>query len=1112
MEFRTLGSLEVLVGGRQVPLGGMRQRELLAILLLHRGEAVSVDRIVDSLWESEPPETATKTVQVYVSRLRKVLGEGVLVSRGGGYALEVGADQVDAGRFERLAGEGREALDRGDPQVASERLSAALDLWRGPALADFVYRSFVQSEIDRLDELRLAAREDRIDAELALGRHAALVPEIETLIAELPTRERLRGQLMLALYRSGRQSEALESYRSACLMLDRELGLKPGPELQRLEHAILTQDPELDAPSRGGPFADQRRRGGIVVAFGGGLLLAAVVAAIVASGGDADSPQVDANSLVIIDPGSGELVATVPTGVQPADIAASDSSIWVANTQDDSVTQIDAETQEVTSTTAAETSVGGMAAGAGAVWIADSRGAELVRLDPAFRSTRSIRLARGPADVLEPSRSSPLAVGNDAVWLISRGIVRVDPKTEEVTAQVPVGNGPSAVATGAGSAWVTDDTDNTVTRIDPAGGGGVTATIPVGQAPAAVAVGEGGVWVANTQDDTVSRVDPSTMAVVATIAVGGRPTGIAAGADAVWVANSLDGSISRIDPETNQVAGTIELGEAPQDVLVADDRVWVSVQASAAPPDAPMSEEEGDTAVILTPIDPGSTDPALNADLDDYQRLGATCALLYNYPDRPFPAGARLMPEVADGPPAISDGGRTYTFTLRDDFRFSPPSDEPVTAAAFERAIERGLDPTTGSYASSLVEDVVGAGRYVAGRASHVAGVTARGATLTVELERPASNLVERLSTPWFCAVPPDTPVDRDGVDLIPSAGPYYVDSYAPSQSLVLRRNPNYEGDRPQGLEEIRYEIGVTPERGIERVEAGEADLVMLDPLIETTAATPPETFRRLTEAYGPDSEAAQAGRQQLYTQPVPFLYSFIFNLDRGPFTDLRLRQAVNHAIDRRALAATPGLGLPALPTDQLIPPGMPGFEDAAIYPLTGPDLATARRLAGDEDRRALLYTCDFPECSRHAEVMREDLAAIGIELDVRQFPLGEFFSRIKRPGEPWDLAYWNWIFDYADPATFINDQFGANAAPPTRIDDPAAQEQMAAAARLTGEQRLRAYAGLDRALVEQVVPSAPFASATSTSLLSARIGCPVLHPIYGLDLAALCVRDDAEE
>jgi YVTN family beta-propeller protein len=1115
MEFRLLGSLEVLVDGRQIPLGGARQRAVLAILLLHRGEAVSVDRVVDELWGERPPDAATKTVQVYVSRLRKLLGDGILVTRPGGYSLELGANEVDAERFARLAGEGREALDRSDARSAAETLRAALDLWRGPPLADLAYESFAQNEIGRLTEMHLAALEDRIEADLALGRHAELVPELQTLVREHPARERLLGQLMLALYRSGRQSDALESYRDAKRRLVEELGLEPGHELQQLERAILSQDPAIAGPPPAGAVAAlrQRGRGGALVALGGGLLLAAAIAAIVvAGGGDAETELVSANSLAVIDPGSNRLAATVPTGVRPAEVSADGDHVWVANRGDDTATQIDPRTKAVVRTTSPGVGVAGLAAGAGGVWIADSRGSELVRLDPGFASVvRSIQLAPGP-EVFGISALNPVAVGYGAVWVgkSSGGVARVDPESDEVVAKVPVGNDPSSIATGLGGVWIADDVDNTVTRIDPASANAVTATTPVGQGPAALAAGEGAVWVANTQDDAVARIDPRTAAVIETIPVGRRPTGIAAAGGAVWVANSLSGTVSRIDPETNRVEATVETGEAPQGVTVANGLVWVSVQSRAAPPEAPAVATEGNVARVLVPADPGTTDPALG-DAADFQMRFATCALLYNYPDRPFPEGARLQPEVAGGQPSVSSDGLTYTFRLRPGFRFSPPSNEAVTAAAFERAIERTLSPRMGSLGAVLMRDIVGAEAYIAGRAKSLAGVSARGNTLVVELTRPAPDLLARLSTPYFCAVPPDTPITAEGVDPLPSAGPYYVASHVPDRSLVLRRNPNYDGPRPQGLAEIHYEIGLPPERGVAEVEAGRADYVVLHPLL--SAPVPEEVERRLTARFGARSEAARAGRQQLFTQPTAEAYYFLFNARRGPFAEARLRRAVNYAIDRRALAAHTGLGPRGRPTDQYIPPGLPGFEDAAIYPLGGPDLATARRLAGSRPRAAVLYTCSLPGCSRHAEILRSNLRAIGIELDVRQFPLGEMFARIRKPGELWDLTYWNWFVDYPDPSNFINDQFavGGFGELPGLAHDADLERRMEAASRLTGEARLRAYARLDRDLAEQEMPAAAFASGTVSHFLSARMGCQVLHPIYGLDLAALCVRPDVD-
>jgi DNA-binding SARP family transcriptional activator len=245
MDFRILGPLEVWDEGGEVSLGGHKPRALLAVLLLHHNEVVAADRLSDELWGEDSPERASGALRVNVSRLRKALPQDVLETRAPGYLLRIEPDDVDLHRFERLVDEGRALLGRGLTADASSRLREALSLWRGPALADFGYENFAQAAIARLEEIRLAAIELRIDADLALGRHAELVGEIEALVTEHPLRERLRGSLMTALYRSGRQAEALDAYRAARLALVEELGIEPSPALQELERAILRQDPAL---------------------------------------------------------------------------------------------------------------------------------------------------------------------------------------------------------------------------------------------------------------------------------------------------------------------------------------------------------------------------------------------------------------------------------------------------------------------------------------------------------------------------------------------------------------------------------------------------------------------------------------------------------------------------------------------------------------------------------------------------------------------------------------------------------------------------------------------------------------------------------------------------
>jgi DNA-binding SARP family transcriptional activator len=277
VEFRILGPLDVLDDdGRPVALPPAKPRALLVLLLLNRNRTVRTEVLVDQLWEERPPATATKTVQVYVSQLRKGLGDR-LQTRPGGYELRVGDDELDADRFERLVGAGE--------------YRRALELWRGPALVDVHGEAFARSAAERLEESRLAALEDRIDVDLDAGKHAALVGELEQLVEEHPLRERLRGQLMLALYRSGRQAEALDVYRRTRTLLDDELGLEPSPELRELEQAILRQDDALrrERPAQASGTATEtphRRVSPLVVALGVLLAVIAGVGAYLALRGD----------------------------------------------------------------------------------------------------------------------------------------------------------------------------------------------------------------------------------------------------------------------------------------------------------------------------------------------------------------------------------------------------------------------------------------------------------------------------------------------------------------------------------------------------------------------------------------------------------------------------------------------------------------------------------------------------------------------------------------------------------------------------------------------------------------------------------------------------------
>ena len=269
MQFGLLGELEVLVDGSPVPVGAAKQRALLALLLLERGQAVSTDRLIDAIWSGRPPETAQKSIQVYVSGLRKELGPDRIVTRERGYELVVAPGETD--------------VERSDAElVRAGRFDDALQLVRGRPLADVALEPWAAPEVDRLEEKILAATEARIESDLERGQHKHLVPELESLVESHPYRERLLELLMLALYRSGRQAEALEAYRRGAKLLRDELGLEPGRSLQQLQTAILQQDPALDPPAGARTLARRRRSWKLITAGAAAVLVAAAAATAIA--------------------------------------------------------------------------------------------------------------------------------------------------------------------------------------------------------------------------------------------------------------------------------------------------------------------------------------------------------------------------------------------------------------------------------------------------------------------------------------------------------------------------------------------------------------------------------------------------------------------------------------------------------------------------------------------------------------------------------------------------------------------------------------------------------------------------------------------------------------
>ena len=596
MEFRILGPLEVEEAGRLLPLGGTKQRAVLALLLLHANEVVSQERLIDELWDGSPPESGRTALQMHVSQLRKLLDpdaargdEELLVTRAPGYVLRVERDRIDVGRFEALVAAGTAALSNGNPDAAHEHLAGALALWRGHALGDLVAVPFAQAEALRLEELRLAAIEERIDADLALGRDSELVAELERLVAQEPLRERLRGQLMLALYRSGRQAEALDVYRRARRKLAEELGLEPGEALQQLERAILNQDPALSRPPRfaatavaaaGSPPVGEEakrghrivRRGRVVTAVGAVVLAGTAAAAVALSRSSGHEIVVAADSLAVIDPRANRVVASIPVGSQPSAVAVGEGAVWVANSGDGTVSRVDPKSHRVVETIGIGAPVIDVAVGEGAVWTANGTDGTVTEIDLQTNTVvQSIDL-RG-SDTLVPDEAHAVAVGAGAVWVArgAREIVRINPRTGLITAAIDVGAEPADVAVLGESVWTATSADR-VLRIEPRTNR-VVAEAEVSGFPTTLATGPETVWV-GTYPTPVWRIDPSSTSVVGSVETRGPAAGIAVRPESVWLADGH--RVLRVDPRTNAVVRRIPIAAIAADVAADSSAVYIA--------------------------------------------------------------------------------------------------------------------------------------------------------------------------------------------------------------------------------------------------------------------------------------------------------------------------------------------------------------------------------------------------------------------------------------------------------------------------------------------------------------------------------------------------------
>jgi DNA-binding SARP family transcriptional activator len=600
--FGILGPLAVFRDGTEISVAGARQLALLAYLLLHANRVVPSERLIDELFGDEPPEGALNSVHTGISRLRRQLAgtqrqEVPILTRPPGYLLELERGQLDLHVFEDLLQAARRQLDAGDAKEASEVLRSALELWRGEPLADLTAYAFARAEAARLEDLRLAAVMERIESDLALGRHTEVVGEVERLIADHPLQERLRGQLMLALYRSGRQSEALELYQDTRRHLVTELGLEPGPSLRELERAILAHDPELDAP-RAASRSMRRTGTTSLLALAALAVLGVLAAGLLLRDGGSSLDALTPNSVGAIDPPRGEIVAEVPVGGAPGPLVAGAGALWTLTDDGRLLVRIDPEERRAT-TYGLEAPAIDLAVDADSVWLLQpaSGHGQVSRFNPRVETVVDEPLSTRNDFSLEDH----LVVGRLGMWLAhSKGtqgpghdvLLRVDASPGKGPSEVEIGQA-VALAMDANAIWVLHSRSE-VDRVDGRSGEreGVI-TLGLGWAPQSIAIGLGAIWVSAASVENcpasfgpgtscptgkpgaVFRIDPVANAIAAKIPVASGPAGMTIAEGSLWLADCCKHVLQRLDPVTNRLSKRIAIGTNAGAVAVSDGLVWV---------------------------------------------------------------------------------------------------------------------------------------------------------------------------------------------------------------------------------------------------------------------------------------------------------------------------------------------------------------------------------------------------------------------------------------------------------------------------------------------------------------------------------------------------------
>jgi len=1096
---RILGPVEADVDGAPAELGPTKQRALLAFMLLRANHVASRDQLIEALWGERPPETAATALHGYVSGLRKALGAERIETRSPGYVLRTVPGEVDLERFERLLADARSS----DPSRRSDLLREALGLWRGDPFGDLDSAPFFEDERRRLEELRLVALERRIDADLELGRHGDLVPELEALVRQHPLRERLRGQLMLALYRSGRQAEALQAYREGRRLLDEELGLEPGEDLRRLERAILEQDPAIGGPPaprspppRGAERGRSRRR--VLIAVGAVLVAVAAAAAASWSTSGAGGTPADDDHVVALDTASGHVDKVVSLAGAPSSMAADGSSLWLGDPSANVLVQIDlasgTRSDSIPLSTQAgdaPTQPGGIAVAGSAVWVASTVGGRILRVDrQARRVVESIALGG--------AGGTAIASGPAGLWAADatdRTLVKIDPRTGEKVKTIVLDFEPTALAVGHSSIWVADYAGDRVIEVDPLSGQELSP-VGVGQGPAAVAVGAGAVWVANSLDGTVSKINPQSASSSSTVHVGRGPSALTVDSGSVWVANAYSGTVARLRAETNDLIKEIRVGGQPAALAASGGRVWVGSGSTG-------QAHRGGTLVLVSTGQIGTADPALFQGPEPTKFMGLAYDTPVTFQHSDGPAGLRLVPDLAVSLPKPTNGGTVYTFRIRSGIRYS--NGTQLRASDFRRGMERLF--RLASYYNDWDDahqflNVVGAARCKSESwkpCNLSRGVRTDDATgiVAFRLRSPDPDFIYSLALTGAAPIPPETPGDPSSP--VPGTGPYRIAVFQPGRQIRFERNPYFRqwspAAQPDGYPDaIVWRFPRSHEAVVAAVRSGQADW--------TYDQIPPQQLRALRIRLP----------AQVHANPA-FIFEYAqLNANKAPFNDVRVRRALNYAIDRRkVLQMFGGLGAATVSCQPLLP-GLAGYRRYCPYTLhprargtwTAPNLALARRLVAASGTRGQTVRVWGNSDSigipiRVASYIASVLRSLGYRTHVDRMRGNEYTFQSRSELQIYSDG--DQGLEYPRPSSYLEAYFGCRgSANYEYYCDPALDRKMARAKALQTTDSKRA-AALWTEIDHQIVDSAlwvPYVNLYSVDFVSARMRNYRSHPLWG--------------